>query len=94
MNLIRLTIFILISALLFSCKKDAIEPSECADCVEYQFQQIVNDITIDVLMVNGTYCLGDTAFYNLSDNLEFSIIISDTLLNSLHQNGYCQFSYD
>jgi len=79
--------------MILSCQKDNPQPiysNECADCIEHHYQQVYNDSLIDLVMVYGTYCIGDSA-WNTPDGSSYWIQIDQDLMNLLTESGYCQY---
>ena len=85
----RITILFL---LLLSCQQEKLEnSSECIQCYDYQYQQIVDESSyITVVLDAGIYCLGDYIFQVQNTN-QFLEIMNDSLLNLITSNGYCEY---
>ena len=85
----RITILFI---LLLSCQQEKLEnPSECIQCYDYQYQQIVDESSyITVVLDAGIYCLGDYIFQVQNTN-QFLEIMNDSLLNLITSNGYCEY---
>ena len=91
---INIRLLIIISLfVIYSCEKDNQGPiysTECAECIEHQYQQIYNDNLIDLILIPGTYCLGDSA-WNMPNSLNYWTQIDQDLLNLMTESGYCNF---
>ena len=93
MNFNTKLFLIILFCVILSCQKDnedLIYSTECADCIEHQYQQIYNDSLIDLVMLSGTYCIGDSA-WTTSNDLSYWFEIDQDLLNLLTESGYCQY---
>jgi len=90
-------LFILIIS---SCKEEeelVIFSTECADCIQYEYQQAYNDTFFSAVLDSATYCLGDSVFtYTdlVSGSVQFLEILDEELLNLMTDNGYCTFLVD
>ena len=68
--------------------------TECAQCVDYQYQQIISDLNyVTVVLESGTYCIGDD-FLELENSNQFLTVLDDSLLNIMTLNGYCEYLED
>ena len=81
-----------------SCQEEKeviILSTECAECIEYQYQQVYNDTFFVAVLNSGIYCLGDSAFdYTIEGDSQSLVIFDQELLDLMTQNGYCEFLVD
>ena len=92
----KLHLLLVIITFNYACQKDKEDfQKDCIHCMEYAYQQIYNDTLIDVNLQAGQYCVSDSIFqYVTNNNIQFLELLTDNLIDTLTQNGYCVFTSD
>ena len=99
-NIMKLTSLFIIGLffLVNSCTKEEesiIYSTECADCIQYEYQHAYNDTFFIAILDSATYCLGDSVFnYTFGNITEFLEVLDQELLDYMTDNGYCNLIED
>ena len=94
------SILFLLILIITSCREEEeiiIFSTECANCIQYEYQQAYNDTFFLAVLDSAAYCLGDSVFtYTdpVSGSIQFLEILDEELLNWITNNGYCTFLVD
>ena len=85
--------YIIFLFFIFACQQEetVTYSTECAQCVEYEYQQMTSDLNyITVVLDSGIYCVGDY-FLEIENSSEFLTVLDDSLLSIMTLNGYCAY---